>query len=171
MNCRGNACLSLSLALGLVLLPSVAISQQKSIKEQLVGTWEVVSFSIQARDGKTIKPMGLHPKGVAVFTKEGRYFFINTRPGRPKFASKSRVTGTPEENKATVQGSIAYFGTYSADEAEKTYTVHIAASTYPNDEGGDSKREITLLTPNTLKYVNRAGSIGGTLQLEMKRVE
>ena len=31
-----------------------------------------------------------------------------------KFASNNRHVGTPEENKAFVEGSIAYFGTYSA---------------------------------------------------------
>jgi hypothetical protein len=34
-----------------------------------------------------------------------------TRSDVPKFASDSRNTGTSEENKAAVQGSIAYFGT------------------------------------------------------------
>ena len=43
----------------------------------------------------------------------------------PKFASNNRQAGTPEENKAFVQGSLAYFGTYSVDEAAKTVTVHI----------------------------------------------
>jgi hypothetical protein len=31
-----------------------------------------------------------------------------------KFASNNRHVGTPEENKAFVEGRIAYFGTYSA---------------------------------------------------------
>jgi ABC-type uncharacterized transport system substrate-binding protein len=39
------------------------------------------------------------------------------RSDLPKFGSNNRMSGTPEENKAIVQGSIAYFGTYSIDEA------------------------------------------------------
>ena len=36
--------LSLITALGLALLPSSAVSQQKSLKDQLVGTWTLVSW-------------------------------------------------------------------------------------------------------------------------------
>jgi hypothetical protein len=40
------------------------------------------------------------------------------RRGQAKFASNNRNEGTPEENKAIVQGSIAHFGTYTVNEAE-----------------------------------------------------
>jgi hypothetical protein len=48
--------------------------------------------------------------------------------GRPKFASNNRATGTPEENKAVVQGLIAFFGTYSVNEADRTFTMHVEGS-------------------------------------------
>jgi Lipocalin-like domain len=35
------------------------------------------------------------------------------RSDLPKYAANNRSQGTPEENKATVQGIISYFGTYS----------------------------------------------------------
>jgi hypothetical protein len=35
------------------------------------------------------------------------------RADLPKFAANNRNVGTPEENKAIVQGSFAYFGTYT----------------------------------------------------------
>src|SRR5262249_52921942 len=38
---------------------------------------------------------------------------LAVRSDLPKFASNNRDMGTPEENKAVVQGSITYFGTYS----------------------------------------------------------
>jgi len=43
MNRRYIISVSALMALGLALLPSSAISQQKSLKEQLVGTWTLVS--------------------------------------------------------------------------------------------------------------------------------
>jgi hypothetical protein len=39
MNRRSILGLSMMTALGLALLPGNAVSQQKSLKEQLVGTW------------------------------------------------------------------------------------------------------------------------------------
>jgi hypothetical protein len=39
---------------------------------------------------------------------------------------------TPAEDKATVQGAIAYFGTYTVNEADRSYTNHVDGSSYPN---------------------------------------
>jgi len=36
---------------------------------------------------------------------------------------------------AIVQGSLAYFGTYSVSETDKTITSHIESSTFPNWNG------------------------------------
>jgi hypothetical protein len=61
------------------------------------------------------------------------------RSDLPKFTSKNRQAETPEENKAVVQGSIAYFGTYSVSETDKTITTHIESCTFPNWHGIDRK--------------------------------
>ncbi len=50
MNVRNIVSLSALTVLGLALLPGSAISQQKSLKEQLVGTWTLVSAT-QTKDG------------------------------------------------------------------------------------------------------------------------
>ena len=42
----------------------------------------------------------------------GHISLTTLRSDRPKFQSNNRITGTADENKAIVQGSIAYFGTY-----------------------------------------------------------
>jgi len=43
-----------------------------------------------------------------------------------------------------MQGSIAYFGTYSVSETDKVITFHIDGSTFPNWKGTDQKRLIKL---------------------------
>ncbi len=63
---------------------------------------------------------GTNPKGLMIFTADGHYFWQIFRSDRPKFASKNRMQGTPEENAASLQGSLSYFGTYSVDEAKRT---------------------------------------------------
>ena len=62
---------------------------------------------------KKIEPFGPAPKGSLIFEPNGRFSITVTRSDLPKFGSGSRVAGTPEENAAIVQGTIAYFGTYS----------------------------------------------------------
>ena len=86
---------------------------------------------------------------------------MNMRGGLPKFAAKNRDQGTPKENKAVVQGSIAYFGTYTVSESDKVISAKIEGSTYPNFvEGPGQKRLITSVTADELKFINPAASAG-----------
>ena len=56
-----------------------------------------------------------------------------------------------------MQGSIAYFGTYLVNEADKVITAKIEGSTFPNQVGGaDDRRIITSLTADELKFTNPA---------------
>jgi hypothetical protein len=55
-----------------------------------------------------------------------------------------------------VQGSNAYFGTYSLNEPDGTLTLHIDRASFPNWAGTDQRRLITLLTATEL---NRIASV------------
>ena len=72
--------------------------------------------------------------------------------------SKNRLAGTPEQNTAIVHGSLALFGTYTIDEAKKTLTFHIVASTYPNQQGTSQTRTIDRLTADEFVNTNPAAS-------------
>jgi uncharacterized membrane protein YcaP (DUF421 family) len=52
-----------------------------------------------------------NPKGSAIFEANGRFSVILMRGNLPKYASNNRTQGTATESKATVEGSLAYFGT------------------------------------------------------------
>jgi hypothetical protein len=112
-----------------VLLPSEQAAAQTA--KDIVGTWTLVSVTLE-QDGKKSDLFGPNLRGQVTFGPNGRMSFIITRSDLPKFASNNRQAGTPEENKAVVQGSIAYFGTYSVSEKDKTFTVHIESCTFPN---------------------------------------
>ena len=73
-----------------------------------------------------------------------------------------------EENKAVVQGSIAHFGRYVVNEADKTLVFQIETSTFPNWNGVEQKRPFTL-TEDELKWTTAASS-GGTAEVVLKRV-
>lgn len=152
------------LMLGVALPAGDAVAQQKSLKEQLVGTWKLVSSHNVRSDGSRIDRAGPNPKGIVIYTSDGHFVFVNTRSDLPKLASNSRDRGTPEEYKAVVQGSLAYFGTYSVNEADKVITAQIEGSTFANMIGApDQKRIITSLTADELKFTNPAPTSGGTL--------
>jgi hypothetical protein len=169
MNRRNILGLTALAALGLAMLPGSAVSQPKSLKDQLVGTWNIVSVTVTQKNGSKIDPWGANSKGILIFTGDGRFVLVNTRAGLPKFASDNRLQGTADENKAITQGILAYFGTYTVDETGKTYTAHIDASSFPNDDGSDQKRPITLLTADELHFTNPAGTVGGAAEVIAKR--
>jgi hypothetical protein len=157
----------LLLFLGVILFAGDAVAQQKSLKEQLVGTWKLVSLHNVRSDGSRVDNIGPNPKGILSTRATGTLALVNTRADLPKFASNRRDQGTPEENKAVVQGSIAYFGTYSVNEGDKVITAQIEGSTFANLTGTDQKRLVTSLTADELKSRPSVG----TLELVWKRAK
>lgn len=138
--------------------------------KDVVGTWDYVSADTVAPDGKRSPAFGPNPKGIVVFEANGRYALIVRRSDQPKFASNNRLQGTPEENKAIVQGSIGHFGTYAVKEGDKTITFHIETSTFPNWDEMDQKRPFTL-SGDELKYRVPAASGGGAAEVVLKRLK
>jgi hypothetical protein len=59
------------------------------------------------------------------------------RSDLPKFASNNRAQATAEEGKAVAQGMIAFYGTYTINEGDKTLITRIEGSSYPNLIGGE----------------------------------
>jgi hypothetical protein len=155
--------------LGLALPSGDAVGQQRTAKEQLVGTWTYVSVDIVRPDGSRVPLFGPNPSGLASFNANGRYLLLTARTDIPKFASNNRALGTAEENKAVVQGSIAHFGKYTVNEADKTITFHIETSTFPNWNGAEQTRPFTL-TANELKWTTAASS-GGTAEVVLRRIQ
>jgi hypothetical protein len=131
-----------TLAVATVTLLLLTASAHAQITKNLVGTWMLASNTAQ-RDGKTIDNFGPNPKGTLILNSNGRFAVIVMRSDLPKFAS-SRENATADESMAVVKGSLAYFGTYTVNEAENTMTYHIESSTYPNWQGESQKRQITL---------------------------
>ena len=160
---------SAAMVLGLALLAGNAADAAKAPfqKKQLVGGWELVSAGAPNPD---IRPLG-PGDGYAVFQPNGHFSLQLVLSSLPKFASDNRAKGTAEENKAVVQGSIGYFGTYSLGGSDGTLTLHIERCTFANWNGTDLKRPIISLTADELKYTNPAASVGGATELMWRRVK
>ena len=119
-------------ALGLALLAGGAVAQQKTLRDQLVGTWVMVSNITTRADGTKADTFGPNVKAMAIYDGDGHVASVTTRSDLPKFASNNRGTGTADENKAIVGGSLAHFGTYAVNEADKSFTYRIESATFPN---------------------------------------
>jgi len=169
MNRRSIFALFTITALGLASLPTSTIAQQKSLKDQLVGTWTFVSATTKRPDGSP--QWGSNPKGLAIYTDNGRFSESVMRSDRTKFAANNRLQGTADDNKAVAQGTISTYGTYSVDEAKKTYTLRIEGSSYPNWEGTEITRPVTI-TGDEMTVTNPSPSVGGSpSQLVFRRAK
>jgi hypothetical protein len=123
-----------------------------SLKEQLVGTWTLLSVDNIYPDSSRIHPYGEAPAGILVFDAKGNYAIQILKTVRPKVASGDKNNCTQEEYAALVQGSNSHFGKYSVDEAGSTITFNIEHASFPNWEGTRQKRSYTY-TGNEIRYV------------------
>lgn len=142
--------LRLLVVLGLWLVwlasPAVAQSSTKSLKEQLVGHWQLVSVTVNGT-----KPFGDNPQGSMFLDAAGHMSVIVISGGNAR--------------------SLSYFGTYSVDEANKMMMMHVVASGggSANASGRDFKRLIAL-SGDELTVTNEAPAGGpGPIKLVWKQ--
>lgn len=171
MNWLRVVSVSAMMALGVALLPVSTIAQQKTLKDQLVGVWTLVSIDNVLPDGKKQQLWGANPKGILILDASGRYAQTQMRADIPKFKSNNRFKATPEENTTAMQGSLANFGTWSVNEADKTLVLRRETSLMPNDAGTDSKRVIISLTADELKATNPGPATGGRNEIVYRRAK
>src|ERR1041384_2035436 len=91
MDGRYQLRISAVIALGLAVLPAGAVGQQKSLKDQLVGTWTLTAWEQTRPDGSKLQRFGPNPKGIHVFDADGRTYILFSRPD-PKIASNNPST-------------------------------------------------------------------------------
>jgi hypothetical protein len=160
----GHSTLALTtafLSLGIAVSGTATFAQERPLKEQLTGTWAVVSVDNVAADGSKQQNFGANPKGVLMLDAGGRYAHTQVRADVPKFQVNNRMQGTPDENKAAVQGTVATFGTWSVDEAGKTLILRVEGSMFPNQAGEDSKRSVSI-AGDELTVRNPSATAGGS---------
>ena len=162
MNRGSILSVSVIAALALAMLPTAAVSQQKTLKEQLVGAWTLVSIIATDKAGGKTDRRGPNPKGLLIFEANGHYSILTSRSDLPNFKVDNVNQGTAEEYKAVMMGMFANVGTWSVDEATRTITTHVEAGSYPNLNGNTQKRVVSSITVDELRYTNGA-SVSGTI--------
>jgi len=138
------ACVSSLMILASIAAMAVAQTPGKSLKDQVVGHWQLASVSIGGND-----PYGDKPQGSMFLDAGGHYSVI--------------VLGGGQEN------TIAYFGTYTINDADSTMTLHIDGSSRPNADGRDLKRIVTFNGDELITDTPPSAGRPGTVKLTWKR--
>ena len=129
----------------------------------LEGTWIMTAaYEIRA-DGKRTTNYGEHPLGLFIVDKSGRYSMQIFRPGRLKFASGVKASGTAQEYRDAIVGSSTHTGRVEIDAAQAKLIFNIETSSFPNWEGTEQVRDFTF-NDGTLTYSVPASASGnGTI--------
>ena len=112
-------------------LASMPIASAQSLKEKLIGSYTLVEGSEVFADGKKVVPWS---QGVLHLSRAGRIVFFVVAKDRPK-------TGSPRK---PAEPMVAWFGSYTVDEAAGTYTATIEGASAPDFEGAKRGQKITF---------------------------
>ena len=88
-------------------------------KDDLVGTWKLVSWQVIAENGPPQDVFGAHPKGFLILTREGRSMVLTT--------AEKRHAGMGESERAALHKSmLAYTGVYRVEGHDFITTVEVS---------------------------------------------
>lgn len=113
-------------------------------KEDITGSWKLVSTEFRLQDGRVVYPMGSDAIGLLVYSAGGDMSVQIMSNDRRTFTSCDRLGGTTEEIKSAFEGYIAYFGTYEINREEGIIMHKIQGSLFPNWVGEDQRRFFEL---------------------------
>ena len=159
-----------AVAVALTTLPNFAAAQQSSLKEQLVGTWSLVSFDAVNADGTRKPALGGNAIGLMMIDSHSNYTVVFTDPNRPEKWGKSREDTTPEDYKAAAMGLTAQFGTVVVDETASTLSTKVVGALNPRRASGAVTKKISIIG-DELKAVETSSAYGGVSnEYSFKRV-
>jgi Lipocalin-like domain len=152
--------LSAIAALTLAMAGSAA-AQQKTLKEQLVGSWTLVSTEATYPTGLKRQNYGANPIGILIFDAGGRYAMMQSRPDRPKFKTTGNVRfDTPAaEFGEAAREFLANFGTWSVNEGDKTLIRRYESALIPNLERQETKAAVSLAGDELKLFVTNAAGV------------
>lgn len=126
-------------------------SVRPNVREQLVGSWSLVSRASTLANGEVLPDRGLAatPKGLLIYDRTGHVAAQLSRQGRTvemiseECSEAAKIRGT-NDTAQTVLGYDAYFGTFTVNEKEGFVVHHLESALFPGDVGKDIKRNFSL---------------------------
>jgi hypothetical protein len=112
------------------------------LKDKLLGTWKLASFTGTDEDGVTTHIMGEDASGFICYSQDGWVSVQILRAGRPRYDVPDTELGTDEQTLAAARGMFAYAGRYSVDEENRIVYHELEFSLIPNWIGSRQKRYV-----------------------------
>jgi Lipocalin-like domain len=134
---------SLATAAVLASLTAFSGTSQAALKDQLTGTWSLVS-NTEDYDNMEQVVWGPDVRGMLILDGDGHYSFQMGVGGRPP------SVGNPAEDPKGKY--IGYFGNYEVNEKTKTLIFKIDRSTSANFDGKEQLRAIVSLDDKNMTY-------------------
>jgi hypothetical protein len=131
-------------ALGLAVLPGIALGQQKSLKDTIIGSWSITAVVDQYQSGKKINNWGT-VKGNVSFDAAGRFSQIIIGDAQP-----AMKTADPRKPDAPV---VAYYGSYTVNEGAKTIAGKLDGASYSPRVGSEQTWTVEAIKGDTLTLV------------------
>ena len=79
-------------------------------------------------------------------------------------------TSTAEESLTIAHGSLAYYGTYTVNDVDKTVTVKIEGASFPNFAGTTQTRRFEI-SGDELTISNPTPAVGSAAKVVLKRAK
>jgi hypothetical protein len=110
-----------------------------SLAEQIVGTWELVSYRVEDKEtGKIVDAMGSTPRGRVIFTRDGWVAFNLEGSDRKPAASEA-------DRAALMKTLVAYIGRYRIEGDQ--WVTAVQTTWAPEWVGTEQRRSITIDGP------------------------
>jgi hypothetical protein len=138
----------------------------KSLREQLIGAWELIEYCGYLPNDVNDKkyPMGPEAKGIIMYTPDGYMSAQLLTPGQPKFA---RDGGSEAEWAQVGKNYVAYTGQFYLDEeGDKQGPVllhHMRTSSWPSLVGDTQRRLVKIQDESDGRYL--VLSLGETMKI------
>ena len=120
-------------------------AQDKSLKDSIVGAWTIVSLADEYDTGRKIETFGAGLKGRIMFDGAGQFSQIIIGEKQ-----ESMKTPDPRRPDALI---VAYFGSYSVNEGDKTISMKLERHTNSFRDGSEQKVTVKSRTADTLVLV------------------
>lgn len=120
------------------------MSAKSSLRHQLVGAWELVSYAVYSEESAStvLYPLGEDARGIIMYTPDGYMSAQLQRPGQKNFAGTFPTDGSQSELAESAERYIGYTGAYYLDESGEKPLLqhHFSVSSFPNWLGDTQKR-------------------------------
>lgn len=133
---------------------------EKTFRGQVIGTWKLLEYTRENKDGERYYPLGKDATGFLMYTHDGYMSAQLMAQKRPEYTLGELHNGTRDEMAKAAHGYHAYSGQYEVDEKSQTLYHHMEVSMIPNRLGKMQDRmivmdgnKITITSNSTSSYI------------------